>query len=396
MHSALETKLKGIQRLIMKILEVFWRFLLLGCVSFGGPAAHLGYFQRSFVQKWKWIDAEAYARLLSLCQFLSGPASSQIGFAIGLRRAGLLGATAAFIGFTLPSFILLYTLALANTDQNGSTFFSGVTHGLKLLAVVVVADATASMYKSFCKERTSIALAVLTGAVVLTFPSLWTQVIAIAIAAIVGLFRPPPENNTPSSRVPINWIPFGLFILLFFTLPILAMWSPWLNFFSDFYQSGSLVFGGGHVVLPLLQQTLSESIAADRFLLGYAAAQAVPGPMFSLAAFLGAELSPGVALPGAILATCGIFLPGFLLVLSVHGAWENLAQKPRIAGAVWGINASVVGLLMAALYKPVFVSAVTSPMEMAVIMIGLFALNSLKIPIVILVVTFAAVGVLMP
>lgn len=379
-----------------KILEVFWRFLLLGCISFGGPAAHIGYFQRSFVQKLQWIDAEAYARLIALCQFLPGPASSQIGFALGLRRAGLGGAFAAFAGFTLPSFLLLSFLAMTGADQQASLVFSGVTHGLKLLAVVVVADATVNMYTRFCREKSSAALAVMTGGVVLVFSGVATQMIALAIAALAGFFRPRPRNLPVDAAVEVKWFPLVLFVTLFVSLPFFAFLSPSVRLFADFYQSGSLVFGGGHVVLPLLKQMLGESISTDRFLLGYAAAQAVPGPMFSLAAFLGAELSsPGSAWLGAALATCGIFLPGFLLVLSMHGAWEILAEKPRIAGAVWGINAAVVGLLMAALYTPVFISAVRTPLEMAAVMGGVFALSRLQIPIIVLVAGFAGVGVLL-
>ena len=380
---------------MMKVFEVFWRFLALGCVSFGGPAAHIGYFQRVFVQKLNWVDAESYARLISLSQFLPGPGSSQIGFALGLRRAGIWGGMAAFAGFTLPSFLLLYILAVANTDYQAGSFFPGIIKGLKLLAVVVVADATSSMFKSFCKDKSSIALAVFTAVFVLTLPSIWTQLAALTVAALIGIIRSQNSGTTNDFAIRIRWFSLGVFLVLFIGLPVTAMLSPWLELLSDFYQSGSLVFGGGHVVLPLLQQTLGEAISTDRFLLGYAAAQAVPGPMFSLAAFLGAELSPGTAFMGAALATLGIFLPGFLLILSFQGAWEDLARRPKVAGAVWGINASVVGLLMSALYKPVFVSAVTSSLAMALVMIGLFALNYLRLPIVILVIAFAAAGALL-
>lgn len=377
-------------------LEIFWRFLALGCVSFGGPAAHMGYFQKAFVQKLKWIDDESYARLISLSQFLPGPGSSQVGFAIGLRRGGISGGIAAFLGFTLPSFILMYLLASSAFSQDSDPWFAGVVHGLKLLAVVVVADATLSMFNSFCKETRAISIAVLTAAALLIFPSLWTQMAVLVAAALAGLVL----HETASSQAPpakaIKWGVVGAFALLFIALPVLAMWSPWLALVSDFYQSGSLVFGGGHVVLPLLQQSLGDVVSPDRFLTGYAAAQAVPGPMFTLATFLGADLMPANPLVGALLATLAVFLPGFLLVISLQGAWESLAANPKVAGAIWGINAAVVGLLMAALYQPVFASAVTQPLHIALVILGFFVLRAFKVPILILVAGFILAGLLLP
>ena len=378
-----------------RIWEVFWRFLALGCVSFGGPAAHIGYFQKTFVQKLKWIDVESYARLISLSQFLPGPGSSQIGFALGLRRAGLFGGVAAFIGFTFPSFLLLYFLAATNTEQNSSDLFSGIVYGLKLLAVVVVAAATLSMFKAFCKERLSVSIAVLTSATLLWLPSLWTQISVLVVAALVGAFYCKPIMNKNETKERFKLLPLVFFFVLFVGLPILAVVSQWVKIFSGFYQTGSLVFGGGHVVLPLLQQTIGDAVPTDRFLLGYAAAQAVPGPMFSLAAFLGAELSPDNLLLGALIATAGVFLPGFLLVLSLRGAWESLAAQPKVAGAAWGINAAVVGLLLSALYKPVFISAVSTPIEMALVIIGFFALTTMRMPIVMLVLGFGAIGLVL-
>lgn len=379
-----------------KVWEVFWRFLALGCISFGGPAAHIGYFQKAFVQKLKWIDDESYARLVSLSQFLPGPGSSQIGFVLGLRRAGLAGGLAAFIGFTTPSFLLLYFLATANIEQHSAELFSGVIHGLKLLAVVVVADATYSMFKVFCKEKLSISIAVLTSVTLLWIPNLWTQIGILIVAALIGAVYGKPVLADKVTQKNFYLLPLLLFFVLFIGLPLLAFLSPWANIFSDFYQAGSLVFGGGHVVLPLLQQTIGDAISTDRFLMGYASAQAVPGPMFAMAAFLGAELSPELPLLGALIATVGVFLPGFLLVLSLQGTWESLAAQPKIAGATWGINAAVVGLLLSALYQPVFVSAVFAPVEMALVIVGFFALRTLNIPIVLLVLGFAAVGLVLP
>ena len=378
------------------LLEIFWRFLALGCVSFGGPAAHIGYFQKAFVQKLKWIDDESYARLISLSQFLPGPGSSQVGFAIGLRRGGVAGGFAAFLGFTLPSFILMYLLASSAFSHDSNQWFAGVVHGLKLLAVVVVADATLSMFNSFCKENRAISIAVITAAALLVFPSLWTQMAVLVVAAVIGLFLHRASTNQSPKTATIKWGVIGIFGLLFITLPVLALWAPWVSLVSDFYQSGSLVFGGGHVVLPLLQQSLGDAVSPDRFLTGYAAAQAVPGPMFTLATFLGADLMPTNPFIGALLATLAVFLPGFLLVISLQDAWESLAVNPKVAGAIWGINAAVVGLLMAALYQPVFSSAVTQPLHMALVILGFFVLRAFKIPILLLVAGFIVAGLLLP
>ena len=287
---------------------------------------------------------------------------------------------------------MLYFLAITNTDQNSSDLFTGVIHGLKLLAVVVVADATLSMYKSFCKDTLSISIAVITAAILLWISGIWIQIGILVVAALTGAFYGKPVLNKNVPRERFKLLPLVLFFLLFVGLPLLALSSHWVHIFSVFFQAGSLVFGGGHVVLPLLQQTIGDAVTTDRFLMGYAAAQAVPGPMFSLAAFLGAELSPENQIIGALIATAGVFLPGFLLVLSLQGAWESLAANQKVAGAAWGINAAVVGLLLSALYQPVFISAVFSPVEMALVILGFFALRTLNVPIVLLVSGFGAVG----
>ncbi len=379
--------------LFMKnVWEVFYRFLALGCVSFGGPAAHIGYFQKTFVEKLKWIDIEAYVRLVSLSQFLPGPGSSQIGFCIGLRRAGLAGAVAAFIGFTTPSFLLLYLLATLEPGAAAGHWSGGVINGLKLLAVIVVADATLTMFKTFCAERLAAGIMALTSVLLLIAPGSLSQIAALILAAGIGMAFYNSEAAAAAGQGKIAVFPLGLFIILFAGLPVLAFSSAWFDLAASFYRAGSLVFGGGHVVLPLLQQSVGEAVGADRFLTGYAAAQAVPGPMFSLAAFLGAELSAAQPLAAALLATLAIFLPGFLLVLGLQGAWESLATKPAIAGAAWGINAAVVGLLLAALYRPVFSSAVHSPTEMALAIAGFFALNRLRVPVLMLVISFALIG----
>lgn len=373
-----------------RVFEIFYRFLALGCISFGGPAAHIGYFQATFVQKLNWLDQDAYGKLVALSQFLPGPGSSQVGFAIGLRRAGLMGGIAAFIGFTLPSFILLYLLATLAFDANVSGTFDGVVHGLKLLAVIVVADACLSMFNTFCKDKLSVLLMVFSTFCVLAIANLWTQIAVLGISAVIGavLTNPTDKSHDEGLLVNIRPLPLAIFIILFLGLPVIGD-----DVLSSFYQAGSLVFGGGHVVLPLLQQTLGDQMTNDQFLTGYAAAQAIPGPMFTIATFLGAELRPEQPFVGALLATLALFLPGFLLIYGLQNAWESITKYPKVAGAAAAINAAVVGLLLAALYTPVFSSAVAQPMDMAIVVLGFFALRALKIPIVALVICMSIIGI---
>ncbi|WP_371375423.1 chromate efflux transporter [Thalassotalea aquiviva] len=386
-------------------LEVFWRFLLLGCISFGGPAAHIGYFQKAFVERLGWVSQSDYAQLIALSQFLPGPGSSQVGFAIGYQRAGLMGGIGAFLGFTLPSFVLLYCLAVLSLAHIDNSLYQGVITGLKLLAVIVVTDAVLTMFSSFCQQAHTRFICVLSAVAVLVFPSLITQVVVLFSAGVMAMFiakltinkTTAPANSTPSNTAfsktqTLKTLPLLLFIALFVGLPFLSDDASWWALFTDFYQSGSLVFGGGHVVLPLLQETVGQSIDTERFLTGYALAQAVPGPMFSLAAFLGAEQIPEHALLAALLATLAIFLPGFLLLLSFQNVWQSFANKPNAKHFIQGINASVVGFIVAVLYQPVFVSAVTSAFAMAVVLMGIFLLRQLKWHIGYLVLLFLALG----
>jgi chromate transporter len=375
-----------------RVFEVFYQFLILGFISFGGPAAHIGYFQTTFVQKLSWLDQQAYVKLVALSQFLPGPGSSQVGFAIGLRRAGLAGGLAAFIGFTLPSFFLLYLLAIFALDSRDSIMINGVIQGLKQLAVIVVADASLSMFKSFCKDKLSITLMVISTLCFLVFPSLWIQMAVLALAALAGILlsRSSDKSQSTLTMLGIKRFPLIAFSVLFVGLPFINA-----ELFASFYQAGSLVFGGGHVVLPLLQQTVGEQISNDQFLTGYAAAQAVPGPMFTLATYLGATLLPAEPLTGALLATFGIFLPGFLLIYGLQNTWETLTQNPKVAGGAAAINAAVVGLLVSALYNPVFVSAVTQPLDLIIVVFGFLALRIMKLPMTALVVVMSAIGVLL-
>ncbi|MHA7878733.1 MAG: chromate efflux transporter [Saccharospirillum sp.] len=376
------------------VIEVFWRFLLLGLVSFGGPAAHLGYFRQAFVERRQWLSNDHYGQLVALCQFLPGPASSQVGFAIGHHRAGIAGALAAFIGFTLPSFILMTVLAVSSQSWANDSPLYGVVTGLKVFAVVVVADAVTAMFGTFCRTRTRRLVAVALAAAVVLYPSLWVQMGGLVVAAVVGglLLAPEPGQRPKSDR--FRWLPLVLFAWIVLGLALALPESLWRTVAAPFFQAGSLVFGGGHVVLPLLQQTVGEAVSADRFLFGYASAQAVPGPMFTLSAFLGAELWSTAPWLGALVAVLAIFAPGFLLLLAFQGAWYRLTARPLLAGAVAGINAAVVGLLLAALYQPVFIQGVAGVHAMVAAALGFAALRWLKVPVVVLAFGFALLGVL--
>ncbi|WP_257266439.1 chromate efflux transporter [Endozoicomonas sp. ONNA2] len=376
-----------------KLLTIFWQFFLLGWTSFGGPAAHIGYFRNTFVEKRKWLTDVEYSQLIALAQFLPGPGSSQVGFALGYQRAGLPGGIAAFVGFTLPSFAILLAVAISSQRFLSADWYQGIIAGLKLLAVVVVADATGQMFRSFCKSRLTISLCVFSAALLLVFPGVLVQMAILVVAALVGCCWLPGNEESQAKCRFVFW-PLILFAILLFGLPLLAVYSPRAALISDFYQVGSMVFGGGHVVLPLLQGTTEGVISTNTFLTGYAAAQAVPGPMFTLATYLGYFASESTPVLGAVMATLAIFLPGFLLVIGILPAWQALAGRGRIAGAVAGINAAVVGLLLCALYSPVFTSAVHSAMAMGLVLIGCFLLRVIKISIFWLVVIFIGVGVL--
>ncbi|WP_071912676.1 chromate efflux transporter [Aeromonas sp. SCS5] len=365
--------------------EVFWRFLWLGCVSFGGPAAHIGYFQRTFVQRLGWLEQSEFARLLALCQLLPGPASSQLGFAIGRYRAGLGGALAAFVGFTLPSFILLLVAALGVALVGSNLWLASALHGLKLLALLVVADAVLAMSRQFCGNRLAQGIMVATAAALWWQPGLLTQLGMLALAALLSarFQRGEGAQGAAESRLATtsqpNWLLLLLFAALFFGLPLLG--GPLGQLVADFYRAGALVFGGGHVVLPLLAESVGHTLSEQQFLTGYSLAQLVPGPMFTLATYLGAQLLPGTPLLGALSATLALFAPGFLLLWAVGPCWQQWLARPRLAGAVAGINAAVVGLLLAALYQPVWQSAVLAPTDLALAVIGFYLLRVVKLPV---------------
>ncbi|WP_429072494.1 chromate efflux transporter [Aeromonas veronii] len=366
--------------------QVFIQFLWLGCISFGGPAAHIGYFQRTFVQRLGWLTQAEFARLLALCQLLPGPASSQLGFAIGRHRAGLGGALSAFLGFTLPSFLLLLAAAIGIGQLGSNLWLDAALHGLKLLALIVVADAVLTMSRQFCATGMTQGIMVVTAAALWWQPGLLTQLLMLAGAALIcarsqsGAGSVPASAELPSaaSSQP-HWPTLLLFGILFIGLPLLG--SPLGQLVADFYRAGSLVFGGGHVVLPLLQESVGHTLNEQQFLTGYSLAQLVPGPMFTLATYLGAQLQPEMPMIGALLATLALFAPGFLLLWAVGPCWQQWLAQPRLAGAVTGINAAVVGLLLAALYQPVWQSAVLAPTDLALAAIGFYLLRVVKLPI---------------
>ncbi|WP_028356529.1 chromate efflux transporter [Bordetella petrii] len=385
---------------------VFLVFLRLGLTSFGGPVAHLGYFHAEFVARRRWLSERAYADLVALCQFLPGPASSQVGMALGLSRAGYAGALAAWAGFTLPSAIALILLALG-VSRYGQALPPGLLHGLKIVAVAVVAQAVWNMARSLCTDGRRIGIMAAAACCVLLLPAAWAQVGVLFAAGLAGLLWLPQASHEAHEALPIAmsrragavWL--LLFVILLAGLPLAAgaFSSHALQVADAFYRAGSLVFGGGHVVLPLLQSEVVPPgwVDNDVFLAGYGAAQAVPGPLFTFAAFLGASLqgAPSGWL-GGMLCLAAIFAPSFLLVAGALPFWEPLRRDRRARAALAGINAAVVGLLLAALYQPVWTSAILGPADFALALLALAALTAWKLPPWLVVAGCAALGALLP
>lgn len=383
------------------VLEVLLAFLKLGLTSFGGPVAHLSYFRAEFVERRGWLDDKSYSDLVALCQFLPGPASSQVGLALGLGRAGWGGAMVAWIGFTLPSAVALILFA-AGVTQWEALSQSGVVHGLKVVAVAVVAQAVWGMAKSLCPDRLRAGVAIVAALLVLAVPSAMGQIAAIVVGGLVGRWAlklghlPAAQHRDYGVSKVTGAALLGLFGVLLVVLPLLvaAVHSPALSVIATFYQAGALVFGGGHVVLPLLQTGLVPSglVSNDVFLAGYGAAQAVPGPLFTFAAFLGAVMpSPFGGWIGGLALLLAIFLPASLLVVGALPFWESLRQRDGVQRAMAGVNAAVVGVLVAALYDPVWTSAIhsTTDFGLALAAFGLLVYARLS-PV--LVVALAAVA----
>ncbi|NMM50942.1 chromate transporter [Paenibacillus aquistagni] len=367
------------------VWEVLWVSLKLGLTSFGGPTAHLGYFHHEYVQRRKWLNEKAYADLVALCQFLPGPASSQVGIGIGLTRAGLLGGVAAWLGFTLPSVVIL--IAFAMLVGGGSVESYGWLKGLKIVAVVIVAQAILGMGKTLAPDRIRMSIVGIAAAIALVWASPISQIVIIMAAAVVGwfLYRQQQVKETTAFAVPIgrtiavnSLILFGVLLVL---LPLMRMWtgSDWVAMIDSFYRSGSLVFGGGHVVLPLLERELIPMgwLSENEFLAGYGAAQAVPGPLFTFAAYLGA-ISNGIF--GAVVATLSIFLPAFLLVVGVLPFWNHIRRLPYVQAMLMGVNAAVVGILLGALYDPIWVQAINGTMEFVLAVFLFILLVCWKLP----------------
>jgi chromate transporter len=388
--------------------RVFLIFLQLGFTSFGGPVAHIGYFREAFVRERRWLSESAYADLVAMCQFLPGPASSQVGMALGLMRAGWSGALAAWVGFTAPSAIALTLFALGVARWGESA--NGLLHGLKLVAVAVVLQAFWGMAKTLCPDRVRVSMMAVVAVCMLVIGQVWVQLLVIAAAALIGwrlIKLPALQSDDVGARVVVGLatgaVLLGLFTALLVLLPLASALteSPALERVTAFYRAGSLVFGGGHVVLPLLQTEVVATgwVGADEFLAGYGAAQAVPGPLFTLAAYLGA-LAGGFNHPamGAAVAIMAIFLPAFLLVAGTLPFWLRLRGSPGARAALAGTNAAVVGLLLAAAYDPVWTSAVHSAADAAAVLLAFVALVYWRLPpwLVVLVggVSLAMIGVL--
>ena len=372
-------------------LAVLGVFLELGVRSFGGPIAHLGYFRDEFVVRRRWLDEHAYADLVALCQFLPGPASSQVGFSVGLMRAGYLGGLAAWLGFTMPSAIAMVLFAYGASALTGS-IGSGLLHGLRLVAVAIVAQAVWAMARTLCPDRERASIAAVAALIILFSSSPVAQIAAIALGGVLGLVlcRAASDPSTGgqlvirvSRRAGLGALA-GFFVLLA-GLPILRglSTSPGVALFEAFYRSGALVFGGGHVVLPLLREAFVTPgwVTDDAFLAGYGAAQAVPGPLFTFAAYLGAVVdfqSRGLA--GAALGLVGIFLPGMLLLIGTLPFWNILRQRAGARALMAGVNAAVVGLLAAALYNPLWTSSVETPADFGLVLVGFVLLTAWRAP----------------
>lgn len=385
--------------------EVFRVFLKLGVTSFGGPVAHVGYFRTEVVERRKWLGDQEYAELVSLCQFLPGPASSQVGFGLGLLRAGVRGALAAFLAFTLPSAALMVAFAYG-TSWFAGPVGEGLLSGLKTVAVAIVAQAVLGMARTLTPDRRRASIAIVAAVAALVLAGSAGQIVAIVLGAAAGVLFCRDMTSTGGGEL---WFPvrrstgiacLAVFAVLLFGGPLLVLTtnSEGLSLFAAFYRAGSLVFGGGHVVLPLLQAGVVDSgwVTDQQFLAGYGAAQAVPGPLFTFAAYLGALSTTGPGgIPGALIALAGIFLPGFLLLLGVLPFWTALRAREWARAMMHGANAAVVGILAAALYAPVSTTAITGPGPFVLALVCFVLLVSWKLPPWVVVLVGAAGGILL-
>jgi chromate transporter len=369
--------------------EVFLVALRLGLTSFGGPIAHLGYFERTYVRERQWLTHDEYGGLVALCQMVPGPASSQVGYLVGLRRAGWGGAFAAWAGFTLPSALVMFAFALLAPHLEGPTT-NAVLNGLKLVAVAVVAQAVWSMARNLCPDRPRAALALIAAALLLVLSGSFVQIATLLIGAIGGALlcrNLPAAPGLPTMPVTLRTggIALALFLVLLVALPVAGSAAPHslMALAGIFYKAGALVFGGGHVVLPLLRDALVPQgwLSDDTFLAGYGVAQAIPGPLFTFSAYLGAVVAPaGAALLWSAVALIFIFLPGVLIALAGLPVWLWLGHHPAARAALAGINAAVVGVLGAALYNPIWLSAIANGRDVAIALVGFLLLERWRVP----------------
>lgn len=369
---------------IRKQVEIFLVALRLGLTSFGGPVAHLAYFQNEYVKRKKWLSDQTYAEIVAICQFLPGPASSQVGISIGMLRGGMLGGFLAWIGFTLPSVLLLSFFAyyVIHFDVNQSV----IIHSLKIVAVAVVAHAILSMGKNLASDLPRISLAIGSAVLILLFPTASIQIIIIVLAGLIGSLLFKKDVSNQKSEVTLNisksvgMISLSIFTLLLISLPVISGYFKhlYIQLFDTFYRVGSLVFGGGHVVLPLLEKEIvPNQMTNELFLAGYGTAQAVPGPLFTFASYLGMSID---GIGAMIIATVAIFLPSFLLITAILPFWNSLSQNQSVRSALVGVNAAVVGVLLAAFYDPIFTSGITSSVDFAVAVLSFSLLQFFKRP----------------
>jgi chromate transporter len=386
-------------------IEVLRVFLKMGLISFGGPVAHIGYFRDEFVLRRRWVGDSTFSDLVALCQFLPGPASSQLGFSLGLLRAGYLGGLAAWIGFTLPSALVLVLVAFA-ADAAVGPLAMGLIHGLKLVAVAIVAQAVWGMARTLCPDRQRASMAAVAAVVMLSSASSIAQIAVLLSGGIAGfwLCRPSIPASAGAMAVSVSrrvgTASLVLFGLLLIGLPLLRRFGSWnaIALFDAFYRSGALVFGGGHVVLPLLRNAFVATgwVSDDAFLAGYGAAQAVPGPLFTFAAYLGAVAAPSPhRIAGAVVGLVGIFLPGMLILVGALPFWETFRARADAQAIMRGINATVVGLLGAALYQPIWTSSIKTAADFSVALLGFVLLTVWRTPPVFIVIMGALAGALL-
>ena len=373
-------------------LSIFWHFFILGLFSFGGPIAHIGYFRKNFVEELNWLNDEEFSKIVALSQFLPGPSSSQVGFTIGLKKGGIFGAIFAFIAFTTPSFLLLYLAAtFQNTYEDNSVIYA-VMGGLKLFAVVIVADATYSMFNSLCKSTLSKLIFVFATLFLIFNQSFFAQIIVLVVSGLVA-FLFIKEKNTNKIKYEKPYIlPLLIFFILLIFLPFFANTEKLLNLFNSFYQVGSLVFGGGHVVLPLIKSNIN--IDENSFLVAYSLAQAVPGPMFTIASYIGVVAFEESPFLGAVVTTIAIFLPGFLLILSFYKSFESYSKNPTVSKIVMGINTSVVAILFSVLITIVIPSGVLNIYDLLFAILGFLVIRKFKISVLFFILFYCGYGIL--